>query len=237
MTIVSDVPISVPDAGSDAGSDAEPDAVADFSHDDNWHLHLGEVEGPETSQRLAAQRRLHELLVKASRLQVWRLRHQLPGAGSGDLEDLAQQAADDAHLAVLRGLGEFEGRSRFSTWVFKFGILQAGVAVRRQAWRHREVTLSETLPFVDTDHGPASRAEGSHLRRAVHDALTTALTPRQRQIMIALLVDDVPIDVLAQRLGTTRNALCKNVHDARKRLREALIASGHLEALPDRRTS
>ena len=118
--------------------------VADFSHDDNWHLHLGEVEGPETSQRLAAQRRLHELLVKASRLQVWRLRHQLPGAGSGDLEDLAQQAADDAHLAVLRGLpGRVRGRSRFSTWVFKFGILQAGVAVRRQAWRHREVTLSE----------------------------------------------------------------------------------------------
>lgn len=236
MTIVSDVPISVPDC----------------VHDDNWHLHLGEpssldptgnsgtageFEEPETPQRLAAQRRLHELLLKATRLQVWRLRHQLPGAGSTDLEDLVQQAADDAHLAVLRKLGEFEGRSRFSTWVFKFGILQAGVAVRRQAWRHREVTLSDTLPLVDADHGPASRAEGNDLRRAVHDALATALTPRQRQIMIALLIDDVPIDVLAQRLGTTRNALYKNVHDARKRLRTALIASGHLEALSERRTS
>lgn len=221
MTIVSDVPISVPDC----------------VHDDNWHLHLGEFEEPETPQRLAAQRRLHELLLKSTRLQVWRLRHQLPGAGSTDLEDLAQQAADDAHLAVLRRLGEFEGRSRFSTWVFKFGILQAGVAVRRQAWRHREVTLSETLPLVDADHGPASRAEGADLARAVHTSLATALTPRQRQIMIALLIDDVPIDVLAQRLGTTRNALYKNVHDARKRLREALTASGHLEALPDRRTS
>lgn len=221
MTIVSDVPISVPDC----------------VRDDNWHLHLGEFEEPETPQRLAAQRRLHELLLKATRLQVGRLRHQLPGAGSTDLEDLAQQAADDAHLAVLRRLGEFEGRSRFSTWVFKFGILQAGVAVRRQAWRHREVTLSENLPLVDADHGPASRAEGSDLARAVRTSLGTALTPRQRQIMIALLVDDVPIDVLAHRLGTTRNALYKNVHDARKRLREALIASGHLEALPDRRTS
>lgn len=230
MTIVSDVPISVPDC----------------VHDDNWHLHLGEPQssGPagefdetDPPQRLAAQRRLHELLLKATRLQVWRLRHQLPGAGSTDLEDLAQQAADDAHLAVLRKLSEFERRSRFSTWVFKFGILQAGVAVRRQAWRHREVTLSDTLPVIDTDHGPASRAEGNDLRRAVQSAMATALTPRQRQIMVALLVDDVPIDVLAQRLGTTRNALYKNVHDARKRLREALIASGHLEAFPDRRTS
>ncbi|MDN5551667.1 MAG: hypothetical protein L0G54_13210, partial [Brevibacterium sp.] len=79
---MSDVPISVPDC----------------VRDDNWHLHLGEFEEPETPQRLAAQRRLHELLLKATRLQVGRLRHQLPGAGSTDLEDLAQQAADDAHL-------------------------------------------------------------------------------------------------------------------------------------------
>ena len=142
MTIVSDVPISTPDCVDD----------------DNWHLRLGESEttgpagpgGSATAQRpaspeaLEAQRRLHELLLRATRAQVWRLRHQLPGVGTTDLEDLAQQAADDAHLAVLRRLEEFEGRSRFSTWVYKFGILQAGVAVRRQAWRHREVTLSET---------------------------------------------------------------------------------------------
>ncbi|WP_235352050.1 RNA polymerase sigma factor [Brevibacterium sp. UCMA 11752] len=231
---MSDVPISTPDC----------------VHDDNWHLHLGESEtagsaGPgasATAQRpaspeaLEAQRRLHELLLRATRAQVWRLRHQLPGAGTTDLEDLAQQAADDAHLAVLRRLQEFEGRSRFSTWVYKFGILQAGVAVRRQAWRHREVTLSETLPQVDPGYGPASLAEGSDLARAVRSALVSALTARQRQIMIALLIDDVPIDVLAQRLGTTRNALYKNVHGARKRLREALIASGHLEALAGRRT-
>lgn len=234
MTIVSDVPISTPDCVDD----------------DNWHLRLGESEttgpagpgGSATAQRpaspeaLEAQRRLHELLLRATRAQVWRLRHQLPGVGTTDLEDLAQQAADDAHLAVLRRLEEFEGRSRFSTWVYKFGILQAGVAVRRQAWRHREVTLSETLPLVDAGYGPASLAEGSDLARAVRSALVSALTARQRQIMIALLIDDVPIDVLAQRLGTTRNALYKNVHDARKRLREALIVSGHLEALPGRRT-
>lgn len=217
MTIVSETPITVP------GSAAT----------DDWHLHLSDP-GPAG---LEAQRTLHAHLLKATRLQVWRLRHQLPGAGSTDLEDLAQQATDDAHLAVLRRLEEFEGRSRFSTWVYKFGILQAGVAVRRQAWRHREVTLSDTLPLIDATHGPASLAEGSDLARSVRSALVTALTPRQRQIMIALLIDDVPIDVLAQRLGTTRNALYKNVHDARKRLREALIASGHLEALPDRRTS
>ena len=71
---------------------------------------------------------------------------------AGELEDLAQQAADDALVAVLRQLGTFEGRSRFTTWAYKFGVLHAGVAVRRQAWRHREVPLPDTLTLVDTPH-------------------------------------------------------------------------------------
>lgn len=217
MTIVSDLPVS----------------GGDEMREDNWHHHLG----AGGSVGLDAQRQLHELLLKATRLQVWRLRHQLPGAGTTDLDDLAQQAADDAHLAVLRKIDTFEGRSRFSTWVYKFGILHAGVAIRRQAWRHHEVALSETLPLIDPEHSPASIAEGGDLRQAVQEAIASALTSHQRQVVIALLIDDVPIDVLAERMDTTRNALYKNVHDARKRLREALIASGHLDARSGRTPS
>ncbi|WP_330865802.1 sigma-70 family RNA polymerase sigma factor [Nocardioides sp.] len=200
--------------------------------DDAWPTDLTD-DGPAGQQALA---RLREHLLRAARHQVWRLRDQLPGAGSGDLEDLAQQAANDALVAVLRQLGTFQGRSRFTTWAYKFGILHAGVAVRREAWRHREVPLPDALTVVDTTPSPAAISEATQLARAVAAAIATDLTPHQRRVVLALLVEEVPIDVLADRLGSTRNALYKTLHDARQRLRAALADSGHLDNRPHRST-
>lgn len=183
-----------------------------------------------------ATRRLRELLLRATRRQVSRLSHQLPGVGATDLEDLAQQAANDALVAVLRQLDTFEGRSRFTTWVYKFGVLHAGVAVRRQAWRHREVPLPDTLMVVDTSATPSGVAEGRDLADALRAAIAHELTPHQRRVTLALVVEQVPIDVLAERLGTNRNALYKTLHDARRRLRSTLADSGHLTP-PSRRST
>ncbi len=177
----------------------------------------------------AARQRLHELLLRATRHQVYHLRSQLPGAGQVDLEDLAQQSAGDALVAVLGKLDTFEGRSRFSTWVYKFGLLHAGVAVRRQAWRHREVPLFDSHEHPDPGSAPELRAQATDLQRAVAAAIDSDLTPHQRRVTVALLVDEVPIDVLAERLNTSRNALYKTLHDARRRLRASLRASGHLD--------
>ncbi|TCJ23926.1 RNA polymerase sigma factor [Nocardioides jejuensis] len=191
-----------------------------------WHRDLT-AEGPEGDEALA---RLRTTLLQATLHQVWRLRDQLPGAGSGDLEDLAEQAANDALLAVLRQLETFEGRSRFTTWVWKFGVLHAGVAVRRQAWRHREVALADSLPLTDATPTPASVLEAGELRRAVELAIQRDLTPHQRVVALALLVEGVPIDVLAERTGSTRNALYKTLHDARRRIRASLTAAGLLDS-------
>lgn len=203
--------------------------------DQDWVSELSDT-GPIGQEAL---RQLHALLVRATRHQVWRLRDMLPGAGSSDLEDLAQQAANDAAVAVLRQLGTFEGRSRFTTWAYKFGIFQAGVAVRRQAWRHREVPLSDVLAdvsvCVDTASSPEAAVEGSDLAAAVRAAIETELTPHQRRVTLALLVEQVPIDVLADRLGTNRNALYKTLHDARRRLRATLALTGHIDSSPSRR--
>ena len=206
--------------------------VAPPPSDDTWLADLTD-DGPAGQEALA---RLHALLVRAARHQVWRLRGLLPGAGAGELEDLSQQAADDAVVAVLRQLDTFEGRSRFTTWAYTYGVLHAGVAVRRQAWRHREVPLPDSLALVDRSPTPASVSEAAQLARAAEAAIATELTPHQRRVVLALLVHDVPIDVLADRLGSTRNALYKTLHDARRRLRAALIDSGHLETRPDRST-
>lgn len=185
----------------------------------------------------AAQLNLHAVLLRATRHQVWRLRHQLPGAGQRDLEDLAQQAADDALMSVLGKLDSFEGRSRFTTWVYKFGILHAGVAVRRQAWRHREVPLLDSFDMPDHGSLPEGHAQAHDLHRALEAAIATKLTAHQRRVTVALLVDQVPIDVLAERLNTNRNALYKTLHDARQRLRASLQETGHLDVAPPRSTT
>jgi RNA polymerase sigma-70 factor (ECF subfamily) len=206
-----------------------PDVVPSSS-DDPWLADLTD-DGPVGQVALT---RLRELLLRASRHQVRRLRHLLPGAGEGDLEDLAQQAANDALMAVLHQLDTFEGRSRFTTWAYKFGVFHAGAVVRRQAWRHREVPLPDALTVVDGGPSPDAHAEAAQLATAVRAAINTELTPHQRRVVLALLVEGVPIDVLADRLGTTRNALYKTLHDARRRLRAALIDSGLVETRSDR---
>ena len=160
---------------------------------------------------------LHALMLRAARFELARRRDVPPG----ELEDLAVQAADDALVAVLGKLHTFRGESRFTTWAYKFAVLEAAVAARKRAWRDRDVTLDDdpSHPAL-RDHGPTAhdRLEETEMLAAIRAAMPT-LTPRQREVLVAVALDDVPIDVLAERLGTTRGALYKVLHDARAKLR------------------
>jgi RNA polymerase sigma-70 factor (ECF subfamily) len=176
-------------------------------------------------------------MVRAARHQVWRLRDALPDASRATLDVVANQAADEAMVALLGKLDTFEGRSRFTTWAYKFAIVQAGSDVRRMQWHHRDVELRDLdLPAGAADD-PAQQAEASDLARAVAEAMRTVLTPHQRRVAVALLVDGIPIDVLAERLGTTRGALYKTLHDVRGRLRSELAARGYLAGVTSTATS
>jgi RNA polymerase sigma-70 factor (ECF subfamily) len=185
------------------------------------------LSGPGPAHAVAV-RQLHDLLLRAARHQVWRMRSMLATAGPSEIDELAQQAADEAVVAVLAKLGTFAGRSRFTTWAYKFAILQAAVEVRRSAWRYREVSLADLPAVTDERPSPEQQAEAGDLAVAVRAALDTVLTVHQRRIAVALLIDQVPVDVLADRLGTTRGALYKTLHEARSRIRQQLVASGHL---------
>lgn len=174
-----------------------------------------------------AVRQLHQLMLRAARRQVANMpeRHTL---GSVRCAEIVVAAADEATMNVLGKLDSFEGRSRFTTWAYKFAILQVATEVRRAAWHDREVHLDKAEQ--PTSRGdPQSHAEAAELAEAIRVALQQALTPHQRRVMVALLIDHVPIDVLAERLGSTRNTLYKTVHDARKRLRHQLIVQGFLD--------
>jgi RNA polymerase sigma-70 factor (ECF subfamily) len=180
------------------------------------------------AEQVSAMRQLHRLMLRAAGHQVWRMRAALPDSSPGTVEVIVNQAADEAMTSLLRKLHTFEGRSRFTTWAFKFAILQAATDVRRLQWQHREVELRDLDQPTASHDNPEQQAEGSDLAGAVAEAMHSALTPHQRRVAIALLVDGVPIDVLAERLGTTRGALYKTVHDARARLRGELTAQGYL---------
>jgi RNA polymerase sigma-70 factor (ECF subfamily) len=148
-----------------------------------------------------------------------------------DLDDLAVQAADDAMVAVLAKLGDFRGASRFTTWAYKFALLEAGVKVRRRAWQGREVVLEpESWPaFADQQASVERGREAAELLSALQRAVREELTEHQRAVFTALALNEVPIDVLSERLGSTRGALYKTLHDARRKLRAALAAAGHLD--------
>ena len=192
----------------------------------DWHADLR----PGSSRREEAVAELRELLLRASRFEVFRRRGMLPQLSSAELDELADEAASDAAMSVLRRLDDFRGESRFETWAYKFALLEAAVKVRRRAWRDREVTLDpegwERFPALTP--GPDAGAEQTALLESVRDGIA-ALTPHQREVLVAVVLDGVPIDVLAERLGSNRNALYKTIHDARARLRAHVEAAGHME--------
>jgi RNA polymerase sigma-70 factor (ECF subfamily) len=194
---------------------------------EEWHLDL-HAQGARRDEAVA---HLHGLLLRAARFEVFRRRGSVPQLSAVELDELAEEAADDAAISVLRRLDDFRGESSFRTWAYKFALLEASVKVRRRAWRDREVTLEpehwESLAHAGP--GPDDDAENAALLAAVRDGIRSALTPRQRQVLVAAVLEGVPIDVLADRLGSNRNALYKVLHDARRRLREHVAAAGFPE--------
>jgi RNA polymerase sigma-70 factor, ECF subfamily len=182
----------------------------------------------DSAVRDDAVARLHALLLRAARFEVDRRRPALPHLRGDELEDIAMEAADDALMSVLKRLDDFRGASRFTTWVYKFALLEASVKLRKRAWQGREVPLepeSWSL-FSSTGLGPAAEAEQSELLSTLQRAIEEVLTPHQRNVLVALALNGVPIDVLADRLNTNRGALYKTLHDARRKLRKHLLECG-----------
>jgi RNA polymerase sigma-70 factor (ECF subfamily) len=179
--------------------------------------------------REAAIHDLHALLLRGAHHELARRRDVLVNISRDEVDDLATQATDDALTAILAKLDTFRGASRFTTWAYKFVLLEAGVKARRRAWEGREVALEDDSWQRLADRGPSAQQsiEQGDLLRAIGHAVETALTPHQREVFAALALNGVPIDVLAERLTSTRGALYKTLHDARRKVRVALADAGY----------
>jgi RNA polymerase sigma-70 factor (ECF subfamily) len=182
--------------------------------------------------REAALARLHGLLV---RVAVRELRRREAGAwfSGRELDDLAHQAADDALLAILGKLGSFRGESRFTTWAYRFVVLEVSSKLGRHYWRRHP---SEHLEADDWDRlpdrlgaRPGEDAEHAELVKAVRQAVEETLTEHQRRLFVAVVLNEVPLDALVVQLGTNRNAVYKVIFDARRKIRGFLVANGYLE--------
>jgi RNA polymerase sigma-70 factor (ECF subfamily) len=170
---------------------------------------------------------LHALLLRAARFELLRHRASLSAHGE-TLEDLATQSADNALSSLLHKLDSFRFESRFTTWAYKFAVLEAASLARRRSWQERELPMDpHAWPNVALADDVSADVETRELLRRVLSAIDTELSPHQREVIGSLVLADVPIDVLAERLNTTRGALYKTLHDARRKLRAALDPNDH----------
>jgi RNA polymerase sigma-70 factor (ECF subfamily) len=173
---------------------------------------------------------LYPLLVRIAKSEA-RRRAPLLELDGPELEDIAHQAATDALMAISERLDRFRGEARFTTWASKFVIFNVATKMNRHFWRRREVPYEQedwSRIASRFDLGPHDEAEIREFAAAVSSAVEETLSERQRRVFVATVLNGMPIDVLAEELGSTRNALYKVLFDARKKLRAALVANGYL---------
>jgi RNA polymerase sigma-70 factor (ECF subfamily) len=185
---------------------------------------LADLRGPGLDEALAD---LRAILVRGLRYAM----ADRPQVTEADLQDFAQEAL----LKILAGLDSFRGESRFTTWAQKIGVRVAFTELRRRRWK--DVSLQDLVaqhdgadptPAVLTDPAPSPEQETARhmIVEMLQRLIAEELTERQRQAITAVMMGAMPLEEVARRMGTNRNALYKLLHDARRRLQKHMIAEG-----------
>ena len=172
-----------------------------------------------------------EALVDLRQILVRGLRAALSGRVHTDLEANVEAFVQDALLKILKSVDTVRGESRFTTWAQKIAIHVAFTELRRRRWK--DISLQDIIqtsegeeytPAILTDPGitPEMEVTQNSVMEIVEDLIHTELTDKQRTAMLAILEGGMPMDEVAKRLGTNRNALYKLIHDARQRLQQRI---------------
>lgn len=182
---------------------------------------------------------LEDLRVRLQRginFYLSRERSDLATLSSSELTQMAEDLAQDATLRVMENLASFRGDSRFTTWATKIAVRVAISDLRRA--RYKDFSLDDLTADGDflpstavgvtgsPPPGPENATEREDVMQKIGSALEEALTERQYKALVAVAVQNVPLDIVAERMGTNRNALYKLLHDARRKLRAYLETQG-----------
>ena len=185
------------------------------------------AEGPRQDRALKDLREgiLRVILAYLARHHVGR-----PASRSDDADQLAQDCAQEALLAVLKNLDTFRGESRFTTWAYQVAIRLLLAELRRSRWKDISLDRSHTgeeLPAWPIEDNRSPNPERALQQEQVWEMLKgiieNDLTPRQRSVLVATVFQGMPLDLLAERLGTNRDNVYKILHDARKKLKRCLV--------------
>ncbi|MGB2964812.1 MAG: sigma-70 family RNA polymerase sigma factor [Anaerolineales bacterium] len=151
-----------------------------------------------------------------------------------DLEAQVEDFVQDAILRILDKMDTFRGESRFTTWAQKVAVRVAFTEMRRQRWK--DISLEDLLPedsgdftplvLADPSPDPEKRATQNVMSEMIETMINEDLTERQRTALLAIMKGGMPIDEVARRLDTNRNALYKLLHDARKQMRNRILKQG-----------
>lgn len=180
---------------------------------------------------------LHDLRARLKRSILYYLsqeRSDLRGLSLQELEQMADDLAQDATLRVMDNLKNFRGESLFTTWANRIAIRLAISDLRRARYKDfslDDMTAEGDLPASNTMHNkntltPEQSVERNDVLIKINKALEEALTERQYQALAAVALKGIPMDIVAEQMGTNRNALYKLLHDARKKLRAHLESQG-----------
>jgi RNA polymerase sigma-70 factor (ECF subfamily) len=151
-----------------------------------------------------------------------------------DLEHQVEDFVQDSILRILDKMDTFRGESKFTTWAQKVAVRVAFTEMRRQRWK--DISIEDLMPedsgdftplvLSDPSPNPERRAAQTQMLEMVDDMLSSDLTERQRTALLAIMHGGMPLDEVARRMDTNRNALYKLLHDARKQMRSRLVEKG-----------
>lgn len=197
---------------------------------------LADLSADRTAQQAAALDDLHARLRRGIFYYLSRERSDLANRSQAELQQMAEDFAQEATLRVLQNLSSFRGDSQFTTWATKVAVRVAISELRRARYRDfslEDITIDgELLPDLgatllsSAPSNPERTAERADVLDKINRAMRETLTERQRLALEAVGMRGVPMDLVAEQLQTNRNALYKLLHDARSRLRDALEREG-----------
>ena len=193
---------------------------------------LADLRNEEETIQTDALEELRKRLQRGIYFYLSQDRSDLRGLAAIELQQMAQDLAQDATLRVIDNLDNFRGESRFTTWANKIAIRLAISDLRRA--RYKDFSLDELtadgdlLPISSrmASPTPEKAAERDDVMEKIELAFKEALTERQYQALVAVALKGIPMDVLAERMGSNRNALYKLIHDARRKLKAELESQG-----------
>jgi RNA polymerase sigma-70 factor (ECF subfamily) len=190
------------------------------STNEEW---LAALRGPESDRAIAD---LRVILLLG-------LRTALTRRSEENLDSFLAESAQDALVKILNDLDSFQGESRFTTWAQKIAVNVAFTELRRRRWRDTSLNELRDSPcsdfisedLADPSVGPQQQAMQRGVLNTLRRLIREELTDRQRQAMQAVL-RGMPLQEIAERMGTNRSALYKLLYDARLRLQKRMLADG-----------